>query len=149
MKVLLTGMSGTGKTSVLEELERQGFDVVDTDYGGYCFERNGEQLWDEDKMQMLLTSRNATLFVSGCVSNQGKFYPLFDKVILLSAPKEIILERVKTRSNNPYGKTQAEQAEILANLEEIEPLLRAGCDLEISTAVFSVEEVVQQVLLNS
>lgn len=146
MKILLTGMSGTGKSSVLEELQHQGFDVVDTDHGGYCLEQNGERLWHESKMHSLLTSSHVTLFVSGCVANQGKFYPLFDKVILLSAPKAIMLERVKNRSNNSYGKTQTEQAEILAHLEEIEPRLRAGCHLEINTGLLSVQAVVQQVL---
>jgi dephospho-CoA kinase len=147
MKVLLTGMSGTGKSSVIEALKARGFRAVDTDYNGYCLEQNGERLWDENKMHNLLTSSLEPLVVAGCVSNQGKFYHLFDHVVLLSAPKETMLERVKTRSNNPYGKTATEQAEILANLVEIEPLLKKGCDLEINTAQFSVQEIVNRLLL--
>src|SRR5699024_7165199 len=34
-RVLVTGMSGTGKSTVLGELERRGHVVVDTDYGGW------------------------------------------------------------------------------------------------------------------
>jgi dephospho-CoA kinase len=147
VKVLLTGMSGTGKSSVIEALKRHGYQAVDTDYDNYCLEQNGERLWNESKMQDLLTSNLEPLFVAGCVSNQGKFYPLFDKVVLLSAPKETILERVRTRSNNPYGKTAAQQAEILANLEEIEPLLRKGCDFEINTSESTVQEIVNRLLL--
>jgi ATP-dependent phosphoenolpyruvate carboxykinase len=33
--VLVTGMSGTGKSSALAELARRGHRVVDTDYGGW------------------------------------------------------------------------------------------------------------------
>jgi dephospho-CoA kinase len=144
MKILLTGMSGTGKSSIIEALRQRGFQAVDTDYDDYCIEKNGERSWNEPKMHELLTSSLEPLFVAGCEANQGKFYPLFDRVVLLSAPQEIMLERVKTRTNNPYGKTPEQQAEILANLEEIEPLLRKDCDLEINTALFSVEEIMKQ-----
>ena len=33
--ILVTGMSGTGKSTVLAELERRGHRVVDTDYGDW------------------------------------------------------------------------------------------------------------------
>jgi dephospho-CoA kinase len=36
--VLVTGMSGTGKSAALAELARRGRRVVDTDYGGYAEE---------------------------------------------------------------------------------------------------------------
>ena len=35
-KILLTGMSGTGKSTALIELARRGFDVVDTDEGDWA-----------------------------------------------------------------------------------------------------------------
>jgi hypothetical protein len=34
-KILVTGMSGTGRSSALAELGRLGFRVVDTDVGGW------------------------------------------------------------------------------------------------------------------
>jgi hypothetical protein len=34
-RVLVTGMYGTGKSTVLEELRRRGFHTVDTDYGDW------------------------------------------------------------------------------------------------------------------
>jgi hypothetical protein len=36
--VLVTGMSGTGKSAALAELARRGHRVVDTDYGAYSEE---------------------------------------------------------------------------------------------------------------
>ena len=34
-RILITGMSGNGKTSVLDELARRGYCTVETDVGGW------------------------------------------------------------------------------------------------------------------
>ena len=67
------------------------------------------------------------------MSNQGRFYPRFDAVVLLSAPLEVILERVATRDTNHFGKSDAERAEIVLYHASVEPLLRAGATAEIDT----------------
>jgi hypothetical protein len=74
---------------------------------------------------------DGTLFVSGCVANQGRFYPRFDAVVLLSAPADVLLERVAARHTNDYGKSDAERELILRDLAAVEPLLRAGATAEI------------------
>ena len=72
--VFVTGMSGTGKSSALTELARRGHRVVDTDYGGWI-EGEREPLWREDRIDELLDEHgDETLFISGCVANQGLFY---------------------------------------------------------------------------
>jgi dephospho-CoA kinase len=133
--VLVTGMSGTGKSAVIEELGRRGHRVVDTDYGGWVDEKPGrERLWREDRIEALLDEhRDGVLFVSGCVENQGTFYPRFDAVVLLSAPTEVILERVAARDSNDFGKSEEERARILEDLARVEPLLRATATAEIDT----------------
>jgi dephospho-CoA kinase len=131
--VLVTGMSGTGKSSALAELARRGHEVVDTDYGGWIEDR-GEPVWREERIDELLDRHEeGVLFVAGCVANQGKFYPRFDAVVLLSAPAEVILERVAGRDTNDFGKTAEERARILSDLQAFEPLLRAGATAEIDT----------------
>lgn len=138
--VLVTGMSGTGKSAVLAELARRGYRTVDTDYGGYAEEvpsadsGGREQLWREDRIEALLDAAgDGALFVSGCVSNQGTFYPRFDAVVLLSAPVDVMLERVARRASNAFGKHSAERDRILHDLAVVEPLLRAGATTEIDT----------------
>jgi dephospho-CoA kinase len=137
--VLVTGMSGTGKSTALAELARRGHRVIDTDDDGWSEEvphavRGREQLWREDRMDALLAEpADGTLFVSGCVANQGTFYPRFDAIVLLSVPVDVLLDRVATRSTNDFGKSDVERALILSDLREIEPLLRAGATAEIDT----------------
>jgi hypothetical protein len=75
-----------------------------------------------------------TLYVSGTVSNQGRFYPRFDAVVLLSAPVDVLLARIETRTANDYGKTPEQRALILGHVAEVEPLLRATCTREVDAA---------------
>ena len=152
--VLITGMSGTGKSSLIRELAARGYEAVDTDYGGFSelvdvpvtevtgIGQGRDWVWREDRISDLLASeRQGTLFVSGCAPNQGKFYPRFDYVILLTAPDEVLLERLTTRTNNPYGKQAEEQARVLQLKQTIEPLLRRAADLEIDTSIPLVDVV--------
>jgi AAA domain len=146
--VFVTGMSGTGKSSALAELARRGYRVVDTDHGGYAEEvpspdaGGWEQLWREDRIAALLDGHgDGVLFLSGCASNQGKFYPRFDAVVLLSAPEDVILERVAGRESNAFGKSRAERDRILDDLANVEPRLRASATAEIDTRA-PLDEVV-------
>jgi len=137
MRILVTGMSGTGKSTALAELGRRGFDVVDTDVGGWTewSDEDGGYVWREDRISELLShGSGTTLFVSGTVSNQGKFYPRFDAVVLLSAPAEVLLDRLGTRTTNDYGKSAEERNLILTQVAEVEPLLRATCTHEIDAS---------------
>jgi dephospho-CoA kinase len=134
-RVLITGMSGTGKSTALAELAGRGFRVVDTDDPGWKEPRDGDLVWREDRMRDLLApDGERTLFVSGCVPNQGDFYDRFDAVVLLSAPAEVILDRIRSRTTNSYGRAPGEEEQILADLAEVEPQLRATATHEIDAA---------------
>jgi hypothetical protein len=91
------------------------------------FEAGGlEQLWREDRIEALLDGYDdGVLFISGCVSNQGKFYPRFDAIVLLTARANVILERVASRESNAFGKRDSKRDRILYDLTNAEPLLRA------------------------
>ena len=125
-RVLVTGMSGAGKTTVLDELQRRGQVVVDTDYDGWTLP---DRRWDEPRMARLLTD-HFDVVVSGTVENQGRFYDRFDHVVLLSAPLPVLLERLRTRTN-PYGASVKEAAQVAGYLATVEPLLRRGATVEL------------------
>ncbi len=144
MRVLITGMSGTGKSSVIGELRKRGFQAIDMDEPGWSEFVDGNQLWCEDRLQQAVDDAgDAPLFISGCAENQVKFYPQMTDVILLSAPADVIKERLLTRTSNSYGKRPEELAEVLGYLETTEPLLRRGATLEIVTTI-PLEAVVEQ-----
>ena len=140
-RILVTGMSGTGKSSALAELARRGFRAVDTDEPGWTVEdADGGRWWDEERMTELLEERGPTLFVSGTVTNQGRFHDRFDAVVLLSAPAGVLLERLAARTTNPYGKSREERELILGHLRDVEPRLRVTCTHEIE-ATLPLDEV--------
>src|SRR6187200_3036995 len=137
-------MSGTGKSTALDELDRRGFRVVDTDGPGWSewVPATNEWLWREDRVAELLASEeDDVLYVSGCMSNQGKFYDRFDAVVLLSAPAEVLLARIEHRTTNDYGKSPAERERVLSDLAWAEPRLRATCTHEVD-ATRALGEVV-------
>ncbi len=141
-------MSGTGKSTALAELRKRGYEAVDTDDPGWSewSDAEGGRVWREDRMAELLSREPAsTLYVSGTVSNQGRFYPRFDALVLLSAPAEVLLRRIETRTTNDYGKSIEERDLFLSHLGEVEPLLRATGTHEVD-ATLPVEDVVRQLI---
>ncbi|WP_233624324.1 AAA family ATPase [Actinoplanes sp. ATCC 53533] len=143
-RVLVTGMSGAGKSTLLDELSRRGYQAVDTDYDGWTLP---DGTWDEPRMAALLAGRGEVV-VSGTVENQGRFYDRFEHVVLLSAPLTVLLDRTARRSNNPYGKTAEQAAEIERYVDEVEPLLRrvATAELDGRRPVEELAEIVEQLL---
>ena len=145
-RILLTGMSGTGKSTLIDEFAARGYKAIDTDSdawsvwvtsvgagAGGAIEES-DWVWREDHIHHLLATEDAdVLFVSGCKSNQGQFYSSFDHIVLLSAPTPVIVERLATRTTNPYGKTLEELAQVLGYIRHVEPLLRRGASLEVNT----------------
>src|SRR5271165_4869446 len=140
VRVLVTGMSGSGKSTALRVLGRRGHRVVDTDtdeWSHWVTDSDGapDWVWRESAMWELLRGHESgALFVAGCKTNQGKFYPWFEHVVLLSAPAEVLLARVAARTGNPYGKRPEERAEIVRYLAEVEPRLRASATVELDAS---------------
>lgn len=145
--VLITGMSGTGKSTALRALARRGYGAVDTDDEGWCEVWSGpdghaEPRWREDRIRALLDApRRGPLFVQGCVPNQGRFYPAFAHIVLLSAPLDVMRARILARTDNPYGQSGPEWARVQADTAAVLPLLRAGASLELDTSRLSLADL--------
>jgi len=137
--VLLTGMSGAGKSTALAELRRRGHRGVDTDDPGWLEhvprpDGGLEPLWRVDRVRALLDGHESGhLFVAGCVVNQGLLRPRFDAVVLLTAPLEVLLERLATRTTNPFGRAPAQRAAVVADVATVEPLLRRSATFVLDT----------------
>jgi shikimate kinase len=113
---------------------------------GSPVESDKDWMWRADRIDELLSTEDAdVLFLSGCASNMGQFLSRFDHVILLSAPSEVIVERLKSRTNNPYGKHPDQLARVLDLRETVEPLLRRAATHEIDSSA-CLDDVVATVL---
>lgn len=142
MKLFITGISGTGKTSVLAELQKHGYLVIDLDATGLCRWKNKttgefteygfsgqsfqwltEHGWycDIEKLNILLSviRKDKHVFVSGIVENIKEISKEFDRVYLLNTDDEIIKKRLNSRTNNHFAKKEDEQEFIFSHSKEL------------------------------
>lgn len=132
--LFITGLSGVGKTTILSEMKSRGYKTVDLDYGYMTYKKN-ERLFDKNKITRLLNDfKDSHLILAGTESNQGQFYSAFDEIILLTADLETMLERIQTRTTNPYGKTEKEQLEVIETYETVLPLLKKRATIMIDSS---------------
>ncbi|HEY8968688.1 MAG TPA: AAA family ATPase [Puia sp.] len=159
--ILITGMSGVGKTTTILELQVMGYKTADLDCDPYSVWVDAESdpehadnevkpgkdwVWDEPRIRELLAMQeDELLFVSGCASNMSKFYSNFASIILLTAPEPVIIQRLASRQAGTYGHSPQEMARVLRLKQTIEPMLRRAADLEIDTST-SVQSTIALIL---
>lgn len=154
---LVTGMSATGKSTVVADLVARGVVAVDLDDPRWSHEVPDDSpfadepgatdwRWREDAVRSLLDDAPEPLVVAGTSTTQGALYDRFAHVVLLSAPDGVALHRLATRTTNAYGKDPVEVAREVALRAAVQPLLRRGACLEVDTSVHDREQVVDLVL---
>lgn len=130
--VLIEGVSGTGKTSVAEELQRRGYHVVHGDrelaYRGdpqtglplpgpipegvadpiaWVHEHH---VWDIDKLKAHLGDhRSPITFFCGGARNFPSFIDLFDMVFVLDVDRATLESRLSARPEDEFGGNPAER----------------------------------------
>lgn len=132
--MLITGVSGSGKSSLVQELRRRGFIAYDADDDGFtepCRD-GGAWAWRVEPIRDLLDGLHGRLvFFAGCSDEQAQFS--FDYKVLLTAPVDVIVQRLRTRTTNSYGKSLNEVDHILEEMEWLVPLLQKSADLTVET----------------
>lgn len=123
---LINGPSGTGKTSIGNELQKRGYKVIDTDQEfGYYADLNTEApvkfpgelvteawysqygwIWDSKKVEKTLNEAHGMFFLCGGALNESPFYPRFDKIFRLIVDPVTMKKRLRSRkgdehTNNP------------------------------------------------
>ncbi len=124
---LVTGLPGTGKTTVQEELKSRGYNAVDADEsfgfrgdpstGRPSSDKNQlHWLWDEQKLEHLLSDvSQGGLYICGSASNREMFLDKFAKVFVLRVDDETLKQRILTRTSHDFGKDPIVLARQLAN----------------------------------
>lgn len=167
MKILITGIAGTGKSTIVKALNERGVVAIDLhDVSGLFFWQDKktrekveyspihshdwfdsvERLCDIPKLKELL-ARDENIVMAGTGGDsQAEYLPLFDKVILLQADPAILVHRMQTRINKSgYGKTKAEQDNNIEWQKEFDPELLSLGAVPINTAG-KLDDVVDKIL---
>ena len=151
---LVEGLSGTGKSSVCEELVRRGYEAVSSDRawaynadpdtglpGGPA--RHDTFMWDEQKAVSALESAEPeVLFVCGSSRNRDRFLPYFTKVFNLRSDEDTMRRRLEARTEDDW--TLGDEAvEFMLALNRSNEKPAGAIDVD---ATRPLHEVVDQVL---
>ncbi len=165
MRYLITGVAGTGKSTVAEELARRGYAAFDADAGfSYYVEKatgercdhpqtpslewyaKHERVFDEAVLEHIFADYDGEpLFLASITANQSKYYPEFDKIFLLTTDDETVMERLKMRTNSTFGKHPVDMHRVLSGKTDFDETVKnAGAIVIDSTQ--SLEKVVATII---
>jgi broad-specificity NMP kinase len=171
-KIYITGIAGTGKTTVSEELQKRGFYTISIDEtDDLCswvdretnekvqgkaeltreFTSKHQWVCDADYLKKLMNVDEEIIFVLGITSNQSEYLDVFNTVLLLQCKPEVFLERLKNRTNNTFGKDKAIRDHMLDWYEGFETRLiaKGASPIDASLPIDKVvDEVIKQAFLD-
>jgi gluconate kinase len=138
---LVEGPSGTGKSSVYEELIRRGYKAISTDRAWKA--RADRSMWDEQRAVSELESPEPeVLFVCGSSRNRDRFLPYFTEIINLQIDDDTMRRRLQERTNNDFGK-QPEELELMLTLNRSGEKPAGAIDVD---ATRPLDQVVDELL---
>ncbi len=159
---LIEGVSGTGKSSVWQELRRRGYVAINGDrelaYQGdpTTGERiedfddrfptslspkfgHEHHIWDVEKVKKLAANQDdeATFFCGGS-RNFKQFIDLFDMIFILDVDAETLNERLDNRPDDNWGKSKSERELILHLHATKEDIPSSGIVIDATQPLVSV-----------
>jgi dephospho-CoA kinase len=162
----ITGISGTGKSSVVEKLAEKGVFSIDADSVKgltHWIDRDTKKItewspgmsdeWykkhqyicNKEKLTNLIkNSPEKIVAVAGLFNNRSELRDLFDKVFLLQCKEETFLKRITERENHNFGKHILEQENILSWYKNFEREVLEEGAISINTDR-SLAEVVDEI----
>lgn len=153
---LIEGVSGTGKTSVCDELQRRGYQAIHgdrdlayrgdpetgapTDDGGHEY-----HIWDVEKVKTLVADQDQALtFFCGGSRNFEKYIDLFDGVFVLEVDLDTLNRRLDERPDSEWGGGEPPKRELIWRLHQTkEDLPKNGISI---AATGPVAHVVDEIL---
>ena len=165
MKIYITGVSGTGKTTLAKELNKKGIATYSIDeVDGLCYWVNktdghivnyeatlnkefiDSHKWvcDVEQLKKLINTADP-IIILGLAENQEEFINLFNKVLLLQCPPEVFLQRIMERKDNDFGKDPSAQEFIKSSYQEFETKLLEHGAISID-ANRPINDVLQSIL---
>ncbi len=146
---LIEGVSGTGKTSVCEELRQRGYAVIHGDrelrYQARPTTfaspeiRHANNIWDVEKVRRLAANQNdeASFFCGGS-RNFKEFVDIFDEIFILDVDAETLNKRLDSRADDDWGKSKGERELILRLHATKEDIPNSGIVLDATQPLVSV-----------
>ena len=155
---LVEGVSGTGKTSVCDELQRRGFHAIHgdrelayqgdpetgepTDDGGHA-----HHIWRVDRVKALVADKHeAVTFFCGGSRNFSKFIDLFDGVFVLEVDLDTLRRRLDERPDSDWGSGGSPGWELVARLHQTrEDVPPDGIPIDATAPLASVvDEIIRR-----
>lgn len=152
---LIEGVSGAGKTTVCDELQRRGYQAIHGDRqlayqgdpntgiatNGFAHEHH---IWDIDKVKALVANKdNELTFFCGGSRNFSKFIDLFDGIFVLDIDSNTLIQRLKLRPEDEWGGKPAEREHALRLLQTKEDLPKNGIIIDSTKPL---TEVVDEII---
>ena len=130
--IYVTGIAGSGKSAVCDELLRLGYEAHEADHNLSFFYNNktgeivkrpldaskrtvawrSQHTWKMSRDKLLALKEGAKtkpVFVCGVASNEDEYIDVFDKVFASEVDTETMMRRVETRTGSDFGKTEIEK----------------------------------------
>lgn len=132
--IFVTGVPGSGKSAVEQQLKKLGYESYDADSIGAAyniqsgaivkippaedrtpewFQAHQWRVQRERVEQLRQEAKSKPIFLCGTASNEEDLWDLFDQVLILHIDELTLKHRILNREDNDFGKNEHELQEIL------------------------------------